>query len=268
MRAAMDPFETYSRELAQAGVVKIEGMVAPSTARAAHDRVVALAEEHEVFSNGRWMRSPSPFGYPKRFRSALNGLNHDQTFPNLLGAPVASLIEELMGEPVTPLPPGQQLLFTLPGQDNWHVPHDVWHLDMPRLGENASPGLQAFTFLEDVEPGGGATLVVAGSHRLLNSDQVLKSKQVKDKLRDEPFFQWLFDPKRAPIADPAEATGRMHDVDLQVVELCGKVGDVFLMDLRVLHTPAPNCSDSARIMATCRFPKPSAAGMLGSAAQA
>ena len=262
----MQALAHLQQELDQHGLVKVEGLVPRDAARAARTRVRTLAEEHNVLSGGRWMASPSPFGYPKPFRTTLNALNHNPTVPELLGAPVQSLIEDLMGEPVMPLHPRHQLLFTLPGQTNWHVPHDVWHLDMPRLGENASPGLQAFTFLEDVEPCGGATLVVAGSHRLLNGDQALKSRQVKDKLRHEPFFQWLFDPRRATITDPAEAKGEVHGVELQVVELCGKVGDVYLMDLRLLHTPSPNCSDSARLMLTSRFPKPSAARMLAGAA--
>ncbi|WP_284124483.1 phytanoyl-CoA dioxygenase family protein [Parerythrobacter aestuarii] len=262
----MKQSEPLSTEMIRSGLVKVEGMVAPHDVHAARDRVLALANEHGLFSEGRWMHSPSSFGYPKPFRNALNALNYDPTFPDLLGAPVQTMVEGILGQGVMPLPPGQQLLFTLPGQQDWQVPHDVWHLDMPRLGEDASPGLQAFTFLEDVDPGGGATLVVAGSHRLLNGDQFLKSKQVKQKLAAEPFFRWLFDPARTPITNPAEAKGQMHGVDLQVVELCGKVGDVFLMDLRVLHTPAPNCSETARIMATCRYPVLSAAAMLGAAA--
>jgi hypothetical protein len=38
-----------------------------------------------------------------------------------------------------------------------------------------------------------------------------------------------------------------------VVELCGEGGDVFLMDMRLLHTLAPNASRVPRLMATQRF---------------
>ncbi|MEP3225609.1 MAG: phytanoyl-CoA dioxygenase family protein [Parasphingorhabdus sp.] len=146
-------------------------------------------------------------------------------------------------------------MFTLPGDDNWSVPSDAWHIDLPKFGEQASPGLQAFTFLDDVDPQGGATLVIAGSHRLLNNSAGLSSKELKRCLREEDYFRSLFNPNRPAIVQPDKAVGRVGDVELQVTELSGRVGDVYLMDLRVLHTPAPNSSDKARLMLTCRFPR-------------
>jgi ectoine hydroxylase-related dioxygenase (phytanoyl-CoA dioxygenase family) len=47
--------------------------------------------------------------------------------------------------------------------------------------------------------------------------------------------------------------GRVGETRLEVVELVGEPGDVWLMDLRVLHAAAPNCSDRPRLIATHRF---------------
>jgi hypothetical protein len=35
--------------------------------------------------------------------------------------------------------------------------------------------------------------------------------------------------------------------------MSGRAGDVFLMDMRALHTPSVNSTTHMRMMATCRF---------------
>jgi hypothetical protein len=46
--------------------------------------------------------------------------------------------------------------------------------------------------------------------------------------------------------------------DLEVVELTGQPGDVYLMDLRVLHSRCANTLPVPRLMITQRFLLPSA----------
>lgn len=242
-------------QLENAGIAKLEGFVEREDARSACAQIRALAEGHGLLADGRWITSQDRFAVPKAFRNALGRLQRDRQFPCLIGERVLDLIEKLVGARVALLPPGQQVLFSLPGKEAWSIPHDVWHTDMPRFAEAATPGLQAFTLLGDLEPGGGATLVVAGSHQLLNDAGALTSKEVKQRLRNEPFFEALFDPRRAPMTAVEEAAGHARGSDLRVVELTGNMGDVYLMDLRLLHTPAPNASQTARMMLTCRFPK-------------
>ncbi len=259
----MEQFDLRKREFEDRGLIKLEGWVAHDDALAARDMVLDLAKRHDVYVDDRWHSSPSRFGYPKPLRNALNVLGRAEHFPNLIDENLVSLAERLVGEPVTPMAPGQQILFTLPGEQDWSIPADAWHIDLPKFGEQASPGLQVFTFLDDVEPRGGATLVIAGSHLLLNHSAGLSSKKLKQNLRKEHYFRSLFDPARPPIAQLEEAMGRVGDVELEVVELAGRIGDVYLMDLRVLHTPASNCSDKARMMLTCRLPKSKIAAKFG-----
>ena len=115
--------------------------------------------------------------------------------------------------------------------------------------------MQLLAFLDTVEPGGGGTLVVAGSHRLLNEGQLVPTGDVPRRLRQEDFFRPLY----AETDDAADRvkllnhTGVVGDVPLQVTELTGAPGDAYLIDLRVLHTAAPNASSRPRMMATHRF---------------
>lgn len=247
--------DRHRTELQTLGVTKVDSVIPKTESLAARDLIRQIASEHELYTSTGWKQSQNKFGNIKPFRAAINALNHSDDFPNLIGADVIELAQTLLGEPVTPLPPGQQILFTLPSSVPWSVPHDVWHVDVPRLGDPGSPGLQMFTFLDEVQPGGGGTLVLAGSHRLMNHSGELRSKELKQQLRKERYFRSLFDPNRAPITRLEDTAGSVGDVALQVVELTGQVGDVYFMDLRTLHTPASNSSDTARMMLTCRLPR-------------
>ncbi|MEL7488568.1 MAG: hypothetical protein AAGJ87_15290 [Pseudomonadota bacterium] len=237
------------------GVIKVPGLISNADARGARDLICDLAAEHAVYSSTGWSRSESRFGIDKSFRAAMNALNHAADFPDLISKSIVDMAETLIGEPVSIMPPGQQILFTLPGAAAWFVPHDVWHVDMPRLGALGAPGVQIFVILKDLEPKGGGTLVLAGSHRFLNTSRVIRSKKIKQLLGKEPYFRALFDGGRAPVTDLNETVAAVDGVDLEVVELTGDAGDVYVMDLRALHTLAPNARDTARIMLTCRLPR-------------
>lgn len=249
----------HKLEFETRGITKYHGLVSKAEAMVARDLIHEIASEHGLLTPAGWRRSHSRFGIPKPFRAAINALNHAGHFPNLVGEELVTVAQDLLGEPVRPLPPGQQILFSLPEAASWSVPNDVWHVDIPRLGDLGPSGLQMFTFLNDVEPKGGGTLVLAGSHRLMNNAGVLRSKELKSILKKEQYFQSLFDAKRAPITHLEDTLGAIDDVDLEAVELTGRIGDVYFMDLRVLHTPAPNSTDTARLMLTCRLPRASVA---------
>lgn len=253
--------DDQKREFEARGLVKLDGLIPDSWAAAARDLIHNVASAHDLYKSGEWKRSESRFSDAKSFRSAINALNHADHFPKLVSDQVIDIAQNLLGKPVVPLAPGQQILFTLPGGASWSVPNDVWHIDIPRLGKLGPPGVQMFTFLEDVEPRGGGTLVLSGSHRLMNTSRVLRSKELKRVLGKASYFRSLFDHKRAPIRQLEETAGKVDGVDLQIVELTGRKGDVYFMDLRALHTPAPNCSKTARLMLTCRLPRAAVASV-------
>lgn len=245
----------HQKVLEDRGLVKLEGFVPKAHVTLARDLICDVAEKYGLYSEGIWTRSASRFSDAKPFRAAINALNHADFFPDLISEDVMQIAGELQGEAVASLPPGQQILFTLPSTVSWSVPNDVWHVDIPRLGKLGAPGLQVFIFLDDVEPKGGGTLVLSGSHRLLNGSRVMRSKELKRSLSRDPYFRMLFDRDRTEINRLKDTAGIVDGVNLEVVELTGARGDVYFMDLRTLHTPAPNSSNTARLMLTCRLPR-------------
>ncbi len=262
----MQDLADLSDQLRNRGLVRLDGFIPRARIDRARNAILDLAREHGLLIDGVWDRSHSRFGLPKPFRAMLNQLHSSEDFPQLFGDELITLTSDLIGEAVVPLAPAQQILFTLPAQGDWIIPHDVWHLDVPRLGKDRSPGLQAFTFIDDVQPRGGATLVITGSHRFLNDAGHLPSKKVKQLLLKEDYFQHLFSRDRPASSQLKEFVGQVDDVHLEVVELSGRAGDVYLMDLRMLHTPAPNASETARMMVTSRMPRVSIAAQIGTLA--
>lgn len=148
------------------------------------------------------------------------------------------------------------LLLTLPsgGDEPWRVPHNIWHTDCPRLPGGGAPGIIVLAFVDTVRPTGGGTVVIQGSHRLLESTESgLSSRQLKKRLKHYPFFSMLFRKEPPECADRhrylLDEPHCVAGVPVQAVELTGEPGDMVLVDGRILHTVAPNCLDAPRLMA-------------------
>lgn len=147
------------------------------------------------------------------------------------------------------------LLMTLPGQGamgpvtRWSVPRQVWHTDAPRIAGPGVPGIIALGFLDHIAAGGGGTLFVAGSHRLLDlPGKELRSKAFKRALRNKPYFSVLLRDDSTERTAFLAQTHRVEGVDVHLVELTGEPGDVVLADARLLHAPGPNVQAKPRLM--------------------
>lgn len=125
---------------------------------------------------------------------------------------------------------GSQLLLSLP-QGRRSLTNLNWHVDINSPSSGEIPGIQAFYLIDDVAQGGGATLALARSHRVPD--------EAAGRLRGA--LKTSTDPE----------TLRMYGTE--IVEMSGRAGDVFLMDMRVLHTPSVNLAKNIRMMATTRF---------------
>ena len=278
--------EAIRREFAERGIVRIEGLVPQSSVTRNRERVYGILEAAGAWQDGRWAFTNEPteqqslgkFDWIAPTKALpmrqIRNCAKSKTFQAMFAPDALAAARELGGERLFASEPEAggaqaltrpQLLFTPPGARHWFVPNAMWHVDAPRLGEAGPPGLQIFILLDEIPPGGGATLVVAGSHRLLN-DRVRRSKDIKKSLKRRPYFQFLMGP-RPQAQQPSEtdqtnadSTRLLHqpgqdgDVPLQVVELAGQAGDAYITDLRLLHTPAPNASSRPRLMATQRLP--------------
>lgn len=107
-----------------------------------------------------------------------------------------------------------------------------WHVDIASNPVDGIPGVQAFYLIDDVVPHGGATLALARSHRMTAGG---------------------FSRLRGSLRRPVDIQEVLLASDTEIIEMSGQVGDVFLMDMRVLHTPSINAAKNIRMMATTRF---------------
>ena len=176
-----------------------------------------------------------------------------------LGGHVSPYVDALLGRRAWKVPThwGHPLItFPTPGTP-WRIPASGWHVDAHRWSSGAVPGVVAFTFVEQVQPRGGGTLVLSGSHHLTwdlcqRSGGFAKTSQMKTALTDAD--RWFADLWAGPTGDPQRLSRYMRrgvvidGIDVRVVELSGEPGDVVLMNPRCLHAPAPNTNAFPRLM--------------------
>lgn len=127
-----------------------------------------------------------------------------------------------------------QLLLSPPNQGSARRDGLNWHSDVSRSQSWAVPPVQVFVLIDDVDVHGGGTLLLSGSH-LTSRDQ-----RVEQRIR-------------AALAAGRDGETELRGLGLSIVELSGKAGDAYLMDMRVLHTPSVNATARFRMVATVRF---------------
>jgi hypothetical protein len=226
------------------GVLRLEGLVDAEAVARARRAVLRPLEARGFWRDGAWSLDDRvrPRWPDTGIKPGRDVGNRQPDVEALIEHPrVRAAVATLMGDAPCDrtLYPRPQILVSLPNAGPWTLPNG-WHTDVPRLASGERPGLQVFFILEAIGPRGGATLAVAGSHRLLNDGRDLKVKDITAALRREPYFRDLFHAERGAPATTILPAGRVGDTPLQVLEFTGRTGDVWLMDLRVLHSAAPN----------------------------
>ena len=130
-------------------------------------------------------------------------------------------------------PAQNQFLISLPKQGDWSLNGLNWHTDISSDGRRI-PGIQAFVLIDDVRPHGGATLALTGSHLLAGQKE--QNSRVRQMLRRQ-----------------GDLESELRSLNLSIVEMSGQAGDIYLMDMRLLHTPSINATNKPRLMATVRY---------------
>jgi hypothetical protein len=151
----------------------------------------------------------------------------------LISPYLLSCMHKLAGAGLTP-EHDAQLLLSLPLQGEWTLAGLNWHRDISGSRLAKLPGVQAFVLIDELAQHGGATLALAGSHRL------------KKQFRGSPNIDKLLN-------NSSDGRLTVDDMELSVVEMTGRAGDVYLMDMRLLHTPSINATKQVRMMATIRY---------------
>lgn len=245
-------FSAIEREtFAARGLIKRANFLAHEKLANARHVILRHFEQEGIWRNNGWSLENHA---PDSGMSLVKPLGRQRAILDLAdGQALAAAGELVDGQPLGPLGEATGLLCTLPNASAWTVPHQAWHQDFPRFPSSACPGVQMFAILEKLEAGGGGTLVVAGSHRLLNLGVRMSSGDLRKQLKREAYFAELMSNKSGDRMRLLREPGNVHGVEQQVVELTGDAGDVYFMDLRLLHTVAPNSLKVPRLMLTHRY---------------
>lgn len=247
-------------EFEASGVLKIEQLISKEAVSGAREGVLSRFETLNYASNGNWCLDERPRSiWPDKGYSAKKIGNKIKEVELLLDQPgVKPIIQHLMADAEldTQMFKRPQVLVTLPNAEEWFIPNDGWHLDNPRLASGVRSGVQIFILLSDIEPRGGGTLAVSGSHQLLNDGSFIRPRDVTQRLRKLPFFEALLKARHTSIAKFRDQHGAIQtpeDTRLEIVEMTGNAGDAYFMDTRIVHSGAPNAKDRPRMMVTHRF---------------
>ena len=236
------------------GVVRLEGAFTEDQAGAMRGAVWRYTERKIGLRYDD--RTTWPDGWP-----AINwkSLRRDGVFEPLIdNAAVRDALEAIFGgDGWEPPKPGAQILLSFPTAKSWRLP-DGWHMDCG-FEQPTWPvfAVKLFAFFGAVEPMGGGTMLLPGSHRLVERyRRTLAPGTGGGKRTWRPFMEhhpWL-----AQLLDGGKLddggrslVGQCHDVDgvpVEVLELRGRPGDVVIAHLHVFHTTAPNTSDRPRQM--------------------
>lgn len=199
------------------------------------------------------------------WRRVLGDLRRPKTAPSqaaIASARVRGVVDDLLGAGAWSLPRdwGRPLV-TFPQGGAWDVPTGLWHWDSP-LGWHGE-GLTALfvvSFVGAVAPGGGGTLILSGSHRLLArhearltpAERAAKAAPFRERFhRSHPWLMALTGKAASPADRIAAFMGRATEVDgvpARVVELTGEPGDMVFCHPSIVHCIAPNCGDAPRFM--------------------
>ncbi|MBM7784946.1 phytanoyl-CoA dioxygenase family protein [Tenggerimyces flavus] len=236
-------------EFDRTGIVKLQGVF--SADDAARMREVVWSELGDLYG----MRADDPSTWNgDQYLSGLKRTKKHSAFDAILGPALEEALDDVLG-PGWERPKHQgQVLVTMPDSAEWRVPHQQWHTDVAFEGHPR--GVKHWAFFDKVEPGGGGTVQLAGSHRLLSRYLEGKSlaerelKTIRDGfLRSHPWLRMLTRDDGAP--DRNERLMTETDLDglpARVVELTGEPGDVYLTDLWIMHARPRNASSRPRLM--------------------
>jgi hypothetical protein len=186
-------------------------------------------------------------------------LSRDEVFRPVADNPaVRDALDEIFGAGRWRRPrPGGQILFSFPEPEPWVLP-DGWHIDCGF--DHATwpvPAVKLFAFVGEVGPRGGGTLLLPGTHRLVERYREALPAPVGAGrehwlafMRHHLWLARLLDGAGLPDRGRSlvGAAGEVDGVPVEVVELTGAPGDVVIAHLHVFHARSPDTGTAARLM--------------------
>ena len=215
------------------GCIYIPGALEKNVVQPVKDYVLKELKRLNIWSTGRVL-SQKLKGVPVFQQTGKLGqlINYPDLNEKLFSQELYSDMCILAGASLQAQP--GQLLISLPHQVAWTLEGLNWHRDISKSPLRGIPGVQVFVLLDTVAVNGGATLALVGSHRLKNQSQAKEGISVLT-------------------SHGVNHSVNIGGVELSIMEMSGRPGDVYLMDMRVLHTPSINATRNVRLMATARY---------------
>lgn len=235
------------------GVVRLDRAFDEDSATRIRDAVARYAQR----KTGVSLDDPSTWS--QRLQLSWKSMRRNPVFDVLVGNDaVTGALDAIFGAGGWLAPkPGAQVLCNLPQPGPWVLP-DAWHMDCGF--ERPSwpvPAVKLFAFFGEVGPQGGGTMVLPGTHRVM--DRYRQSlppgtgggmRNWRPFVKHDPWLAQLLEGVRRPDGGRS-LVGQVHDVGgvpVEVRELTGKPGDVVITHFHVFHSAAPNVSDRPRRM--------------------
>jgi hypothetical protein len=232
--------------------------------RQAFPRADALAMEQQW-----WRELETSHGIRRDDRSTwrqlvgdLKAAKRDPIQARISTARVRGVLDDLLGQDawVPPRDWGRPLI-TFPEPGAWDVPVRLWHWDnASELHLDRLSALFVVSFIGPVAPGGGGTVILSGSPRLLIQQQLRLPESARlgsitvhrDRFhRSHPWIMALTG--LAP--SPPDRTAAFMDsetvvegVPVRVVELTGEPGDMVFCHPLMVHSAAANRGSRPRFM--------------------
>jgi hypothetical protein len=239
------------------GIVKLTGVFSEESAAAMREAVwQGWADTYGVRRDDRstWSAVPA-------FKTVKAAKRHP-SFLDVLGEDLRTLADVLIGPGWSTANGFGNLLASFPNADRWHLPgaDGLWHSDfLYRTAMDPLPGLRVFAVFGDVPPGGGGTLLVEGSHLMVERfvrerPELAMGRAKTARAACHTSNDWLHELTHGDGHDPTRPQRFMTaitDIDgipAQVIEACGRPGDVYVCHPWTIHCAPPNANDQPRFL--------------------
>lgn len=247
----------------ETGIVKLQGVFSSAEA----DRMREVVWRDLYHTDGVRREDPSTWQRRTPLRK-LARAKRDPSFHAILGERLRVFADTLLGAGWTADRGFGQLLVSFPDTKRWHLPgrDGFWHSDLGGRGsaDDPLPSIRLFAVFGDVPPGGGGTLLVSGSDRMIIR-YVRAHPDVERTLKADVAWNrdiaWLAELTLAELgnerSDEQDEERRRRFMDTvtdvdgipgQVIEACGQPGDVYVCAPWTIHCKPPNASKNPRFL--------------------
>lgn len=243
-------------EFEQTGIVKLTGVFSEASAALMRDAV------WQGWADAYGVREDDPTTWRAVRWKTVKAAKRHPAFRDILGDSLRSLADRLIGPGWSSSKGLGNLLTSFPDTTQWHLPgaDGNWHCDYGfAVPMDPVRALRVFALFGDVPPGGGGTLLVAGSHRMVERfvrarPEIAAGRAKAARAACNASNEWLRDLTEgdghaAGRADRFMAT--TTDVDgiaARVLEAHGEPGDVYVCHPWTIHCPPPNANTAPRFI--------------------